>query len=408
MFIKKDQRKIPQILGDAASRAVASPPDPADPDRNDDKDVVTELRFARRAPEFLPSRGVAPLLLRPAHRPALDRLVRLSLYDCGLSTLAGIELSPSNDDAVGGGAAGSSSSSPLFPALTSLDIGRNPLLTNDSLPDTFHSQCPRLVQLWSDDCGFGPNIPPTLLELHRLQVVRMTGNRLEGELEDGIGIRYWKSVRVLALDGNKLTSVGRGIGRMECLEKLHLRGNALTSLPEGVPSRTNYSLTTVGLASNRLTSIPASLVDAGAILKEVYLNGNQIEQVLEGLAEKLVGLKKLNLAHNLIGKGGNDGTAGSESSHGASNDGDMVMEDANDEPRHLPADFVHRFGVPDPLTGMCTKDDGCVVRLEGNPMAESLRKKYLEDEKRRAKLEDEARKAEQMTMEAAMETEPVQ
>mmetsp|Transcript_26522 Transcript_26522/g.56425 ORF Transcript_26522/g.56425 Transcript_26522/m.56425 type:complete len:396 (+) Transcript_26522:107-1294(+) len=395
MFIKKDLRKIPQILSDAASRAASSPPSPDDPaaddatNANDGKDgVVEEMRFARRAPEFLPSRGVS-MLLEPKYCPALDNLVQLSLYDCGLKSLAGIELS-------GDGAA------PLFPKLTSLDIGRNPDLTNDSLPGTFHTQFPKLLQLWSDDCGFGPNIPATLLEMDKLRVVRMTGNKLEGELEDGIGIRYWKSARVLALDGNKLTSVGRGLGRMECLEKLHLRGNELTALPEGVPGRDNHSLTTLGLSSNRLTSLPASLADAGAILKELYLNGNRIEEMLEGLAEKLVGLERLNLAHNSIGKGTN-ATAGSQRSN---DDGDVAMEDSEEDDviRHLPRDFVDRFGAPEPLTGLCAKDDKCVVRMEGNPMAESLRKRHLEEEKRRAKQIAMDAKANQ----TAMETELVQ
>lgn len=48
MFIKKDVRKIPQILEDATSRAVATPssPDPANSDVNDEKEkgVVTEIR----------------------------------------------------------------------------------------------------------------------------------------------------------------------------------------------------------------------------------------------------------------------------------------------------------------------------------------------------------------------------
>jgi len=430
MFVKKDLRKIPQILADATSRAVASPPsdpNPADDDDNnddgndnensnttkkndknnsnnadddddDDATIVTEVRFARRAPEFLPSCGVS-LLLEPRYRPALDNLVQLSLYDCGLQTLTGMELQSSSSSLdVGGTGGGGGIAPPLFPKLTSLDIGRNPKLTNDSLPNTFHTQFPRLLQLWSDDCGFGPDIPPSLLEMERLEVVRMTGNRLEGKLEGGIGIRYWKSARVLAFDGNKLSGVGKGIGKLKYLEKLHLRGNKLVALPEGVPGGDNSNLTAIGLSSNQLTSLPVSLLDVAATLKELYLNGNQIERLPEGLAEKLVGLTKLNLAHNIIGNGEKDtSAAGSQSTRGITNDGDVTMEDAEDDgirPPPLPQDFVDRFGMPDPLTGMCTKDE-CVVRMEGNPMAESIRKKHLEEEKRKAK---------EMAMETEAET----
>jgi len=374
MFIKKDVRKVPQILADATSRAVSAPPspDPASSEDTNEKDggggIVREIRFARRAPEFLPSCNVS-LLLEPRYRPALDNLVQLSLYDCGLQSLTGIE--KSND-----------TQPPLFPKLESLDLGRNPRLTNESMPDTFHTQFPRLVQIWLDDCSFGPNIPSSLLELRKIEVVRMTGNQLEGELEDGIGIRYWENAKVLALDGNKITSIGRGIGRMKYLEKLHLRGNNLASLPEGVPSASNCSLIMIGLSSNQLSSLPSSLLEAGSSLKELYLNGNQIEELPDGLAEKLVGLKKLNLAHNSIGKGAKI-TAGSQDSSN-SNSGDEDMEHA-DFQQLLPQDFVERFGTPEPLTGNCVKEGECMVRLEGNPLSDSIRKKFLEEEKRKTK-----------------------
>ncbi|KAL9182586.1 hypothetical protein ACHAXT_013238 [Thalassiosira profunda] len=380
MFIKKDLRKIPQILDDATSRAVAAPssPDPAnEKEGGDDGAIVTSLRFARRAPEFLPAGNVA-LLLEPRYRPALDNLVQLSLYDCGLQSLAGIEQS-------GGDGA------PLFPKLEQLDVGRNPKLTNDSLPESFHTQFPKMTELWLDDCGFGPNIPSTLLEMELLQVVRMTGNQLQGELEDGIGIRYWKNVKVLALDGNKLTSVGRGIGRMQQLEKLHLRSNNLTSLPEGVPGEDNANLTQLSLSSNQLKSVPASLIGATA-LKELYLNGNQLEELPVGIANKLLELKKLNLAHNSIGKDVNAGL----SQDSANNDGDAAMADVEDQfIDSLPFDFYKKFGLPEALSGNCTRDAAVVVRLEGNPIAEAIRKQYLEEEKRKAK-------------ESAMETEAVE
>lgn len=390
MFIKKDTRKIPQILNDATSRAVASPssananPANSDNEKELDNGIISEMRFARRAPEFLPSCNVA-MLLEPKYRPALDHLVQLSLYDCGLQTLAGIE--QSTDSNISG--------STIFPKLESLDIGRNQKLTNDAIPDTFHTQFPQLTQLWSDDCSFGPNIPSTLLELQNLQVVRITGNQLEGALDAGIGIRYWKELKVLALDGNKLSSIGKGIGLMRHLEKLHLRGNNISSLPdEGVPSASNSSLGMFSLSSNKLSSIPLSLVNVGATLKELYLNGNEIEEFPEGLAEKLVVLTKLNLAHNSIGKSGNL-TAGSQSSSGA-NDDDETMEDTDDFlAQQLPQDFVQRFGMPEPLTGKCIKEGECMVRMEGNPMAEAITKRYLEEEERKAK-------------EMAMETEVIE
>ncbi|EED87453.1 predicted protein [Thalassiosira pseudonana CCMP1335] len=361
MFVKKDQRKVPQILSDATSR-VNTPPDTASGTKDGEGEgssIVRELSFARRAPEFLPARNVS-LLLQPSYRPALDHLVQLSLYDCGLKTL--VEISRDGlDEGV-----------TLFPKLEQLDIGRNPLLTNDSVSAAFHTQFPSLLELWCDNCSFGPVIPPTMLKLHGLEVVRMTGNKLEGVLEEGIGAKYWKQVKILALDGNALTSVGTGLGELTQLEKLHLRQNKLTSLPEGVPSAHNSNLVMLSLSSNKLISVPASLLDTGSSLKELYLNGNQITEVPEFMGEKLVVAKKLNLAHNKIGEGST-----------AVGEGDVEME--GNENNLLPRDFVERFGMPDVLSGNCTKDEQCIVLLEGNPFTEARRKKHLDEERRKAK-----------------------
>ena len=371
MFIKKDIRKIPEILSDATTRATNTPssPNPANDNDNNDKSkgIVTEMRFSRRAPEFVPHCNVS-LLLEPTYRPALDNLIQLSLYDCGLQTLSGIELTK-NNRAV---------DEPIFPKLTSLDLGRNPKIMNNSFPDSFHTQFPNLVQLWLDDCALGPNISTTLLKMSTLEEVRMTGNQLEGELEEGIGIRYWRELKVLALDGNKLSSVGRGIGLMRELQKLSLRGNQLTALPEGVPNSKNAVLSMINLSSNKLTSLPDSIMEV-VTLKEMYFNANQLTSLPEGLADKLGGLTKFNLAHNSIGKGMN-GVPSSSQDYG----GDEAMEDV-DADGVLPEDFVTRFGLPEPLTGNCTDDNDCVVKMEGNPLAEAFKKRHLDEEQRKAK-----------------------
>lgn len=375
MFVKKDLRKIPQILADASQRAASSPPSPLDEEdastpptkkaKNDNK-IITEMRLGRRAPEFLPSCN-ASILLQPKFRPALDNLIQLSLYDCGLTSLDGIELHPAatnDDDSI-------SSTTTLFPRLEQLDIGRNPKLTNESLPVSFHTQFPSLLELWCDDCSFGPQIPKTLLQLDRVHVVRMTCNKLQGQLEEGIGVQYWNGVRVLAMDGNQLDGIGEGIGRLEFLDKLHLRQNKLKTLPEGVPSVKNASLTMLCLSSNLLTSLPKSIVDVADTLTELYVNGNQLDTVPEGLAEKCTWLQKFNLAHNNI-----------------------------DKEELLPKDFVMRFGLPDVVTGQCTNDEQCVVRLEGNPLAERRRKAYLEEEKAKAKALELERAALEMEVDS--------
>jgi Leucine-rich repeat (LRR) protein len=345
MFVKKDLRKVPQILSDATSRI------------NDDAsatngEIITELSFARRAPEFIP--GNVSILLSPSHRAALENLLQLSLYDCGLKSLTELQRDPTGvDDYVS------------FPKLKQLDVGRNPLLVNDSLSGTFHVHFPSLEEVWADNCSFGPSLPQTLLEFRKLQVVRMTGNKLQS-LQGGMD-KYWPRLKVLALDGNELSEVDVGIGKLQHLQKLHLRQNKLNCLPEGVPSTANQNLTMISLSSNQLKKLPDSLVDV-TTLEEVYLNSNEIELLPNGLA-KLDKLTKLNLANNKIGT----------NSTNDDEEGDAIS---------LPEDFVKRFGLPEALSGNCAKDESCVVQMEGNPMADRRRKRFLEEEKEKAKEMD--------------------
>ena len=152
----------------------------------------------------------------------------------------------------------------------------------------------------------------------------------------------------------------------------------MKSLPDGVPNAKNAVLSMINLSSNKLTSVPDSIMKV-ATLREIYLNANQLTSLPEGLAEKLDGLTKLNLAHNLIGKGMN-GVPSSSQDDG----GDETMEDVNAD-GVLSEDFVTRFGLPEPLTGNCTEDGDCVVKMEGNPLAEAIKKRHLDEEKRKAK-----------------------
>jgi len=363
MFIKKDTRKIPQILSDATAR-LTTPEHTNGTNDDNDNQPITELSFARRAPELLSS-GIS-LILHPRHHPALHHLVQLSLYDCGLTSLTDIA-SPSNTTTNTNSTNNEDSTTMvLFPKLEQLDIGRNPKLVNNSLSDTFHTQLPSLKEIWGDNCSFGPSIPETLLQLNTMEVCRLTGNQLHSPLP--MLRTHWPRIKVLALDGNQLSSA-KGLEELRYLEKLHLRQNNLTELEEGVPSAANTSLIMIGLSSNKLRSIPESLLDAVS-LKEVYLNSNELTELPNGLATKLTELTKLNLAHNNIGQ-----------QKQQQNDEDATIADGH----ALPADFVERFGLPDVISGKCEKDETCEVQMDGNPLSEFRKKRHWDEEKRRAK-----------------------
>lgn len=70
MFIKKDRRRIDQILEDG-------------------EDSRESLLLSKRVPEF---QGSTRILLREVNLPALKNLKVLNLYDNGLNSLPGIGL----------------------------------------------------------------------------------------------------------------------------------------------------------------------------------------------------------------------------------------------------------------------------------------------------------------------------
>ena len=89
MFIKKDLRKIPHILADAAPADEQTPRVDENAAKRVKRDVLTELKLARRKAEF---QGSLSVLCQPSNAPSLQNLVSLSVYDCDIKSLDGIGL----------------------------------------------------------------------------------------------------------------------------------------------------------------------------------------------------------------------------------------------------------------------------------------------------------------------------
>jgi Leucine-rich repeat (LRR) protein len=182
MFIKKDLRKIPRIFADASKA---------------DDEELTELRLARRPAEF---NGSISALCQPQFASSLRKLTSLSLYECQISNLEGMEFFAQS-----------------CPNLEKMNLGMNPL---SSLPDSI-GLIQSLKGIWLDDCQIEGEIPACLSRLENLQVLRMSNNRIS-ELNDDT-VKRWKDLEVLCLDGNLITSVPQEIANLTKLEKLLLR-----------------------------------------------------------------------------------------------------------------------------------------------------------------------------------------
>jgi Leucine-rich repeat (LRR) protein len=218
MFIKKDLRKIPRILEDAAHEI-----EDAIDDRDDDfetqeqhvtkkRNFLTDLCLARRPAEF---KGSLNILCQPQNGPSLRHLVNLSVYDCQISSLDGIGMLGSPVD---GG-------SVCSPALETLNVGRNPIT---SLPDELSNLKGSLKELWADDCQISGPIPKCILELQLLATLQMSNNKIAA-IPAGIG--DLTNLQILCLDGNELTSVPSELSKLHKLKSLLLR-YVPSSLPE--------------------------------------------------------------------------------------------------------------------------------------------------------------------------------
>lgn len=293
MFIKKDLRKIPQIFAEASKA---------------DDEELTELRLSRRPAEF---NGSISALIQPSYAPSLDKLTSLSLYECQISNLDGVEFFAES-----------------CPNLEKMNLGRNPL---SSLPDNLGS-IQSLTGIWLDDCEIEGQMPVCLSRLKNLELLRMSNNRITGLTGDDV--KGWEEMKVLCLDGNLIPRVPQEMANLKKLKMLSLRNNKLKSLPEGVPGVSHEHLTLFHVSSNELTALPASLSECPS-LATIYANANKIEILPQGLAH-MKSLASCNLSNNFIATLGDD--------------------------------FLERFGEPSENDGKCAKDENCCIQLDQNPV----------------------------------------
>lgn len=308
MFIKKDLRKIPRILADAAL-VVEEPADEGEQaSKRVKRDVLTELKLARRKAEF---KGSMNILCQPSNAPSMQHLISISVYDCNIKSLDGVGMFGSAVDG----------RSVCCPLLETLNVGRNPLTT---LPDEISMLALSLKELWCDDCEITGPLPDCVLALSNLETLNMASNSITAIPED---IKNLVKLQRLCLDRNKISQVPEELGTLQHLEALQLRNNQIKFLPS-----VNTNLKLLHVSSNLLSSLPPGLTECTK-LEILFCNSNRIRDIPMNLSE-LQNLKRVNLSNNQID--------------------------------YTPTNFSDRFGDPDPTTGLCDKDDKCVVYIGQN------------------------------------------
>lgn len=254
MFIKRDHRKIDEILHD---------PDKVEP----------KLILYKRQSEFQgeDGRGELRVLCRQAYSQSLLKIEVLNLYDNALHTVNGIEIF---------------AESPLL----DLNLGCNKL--ND-LPMEF-GQLKQLKKLWLEDNDF-EHFPISLCSCTSLISIRMSGNKLKSLPHN---IADLANLEDIALDNNEFEEFPRGLLNLINLKHMWLRQNKLEYLDESIGDM--KSLLTLSLSSNRLVSLPPSL---GSLynLSKLYLNSNELTEIPDSIID-MASIEVLNIANNRIAK----------------------------------------------------------------------------------------------------------
>ena len=247
MFIKRDERKIPEILVDV-------------------EDDRSRLLLSKRSHEF---DGKLEILCRDNHLKQLKNLKMLNMYENQLESLDGIGLLAKTP-------------------LEDLNLGNNLI---KQVPAEMGGLS-TLKSLWLDDNQLD-TFPVVLCSLINLTELRLSSNQMPFVPQS---ISALKNLTTLALDNNKLTEFPVGILDLAFLEHLWIRQNLLTELPENIDVL--EKLQTLSVSSNDIDVLPLCLASM-ATLKCIFANANKIRSIDDKLC-LLGSLEKLNLANNRL------------------------------------------------------------------------------------------------------------
>uniref|UniRef100_A0A3B4BKZ5 Disease resistance R13L4/SHOC-2-like LRR domain-containing protein n=1 Tax=Periophthalmus magnuspinnatus TaxID=409849 RepID=A0A3B4BKZ5_9GOBI len=132
-------------------------------------------------------------------------------------------------------------------------------------------------------------LPCSLGDLRHLQKLSLEHNQL-GSLPDSVG-----RLRLLDCNNNQLTTLPSSLAQMTSLEQLFLRQNRLTLVPP-LPSD---SLKELYLADNQISTLGSEQMSGLSVLSSLELRGNKISTLPEGALPST--LTRLDLSNNDIG-----------------------------------------------------------------------------------------------------------
>lgn len=137
-------------------------------------------------------------------------------------------------------------------------------------------------------------VPAKIGFLKSLSKLYLNANDLSDEKISWDGISQLKSLTVLSLNQNKLTTLSTAVGKLISLSQLHITKNKLSYLPDELGLLNQLQILKAN--NNRIISVPASIGNCSSLV-EVDLSSNLLAEVPETFG-KLRYLKALHLSNN--------------------------------------------------------------------------------------------------------------
>lgn len=137
-------------------------------------------------------------------------------------------------------------------------------------------------------------VPAKIGSLSSIQKLLANANDI---LDDSISwevVKSFKSLTVLSLSQNHLTTLPSAVGALTLLQQLHVANNKLTSLPDEIGHL--HQLQILKANNNRISSLPSSIGNCCSLV-EVDFSSNLLVELPETLGN-LQNLKTLHLSNN--------------------------------------------------------------------------------------------------------------
>ncbi|XP_043726274.1 LRR repeats and ubiquitin-like domain-containing protein At2g30105 [Telopea speciosissima] len=130
--------------------------------------------------------------------------------------------------------------------------------------------------------------------LSSIQKLFLNANDILDKCISWEGITSLKSLNILSLSQNHLTTLPSSLGALASLTQLHIANNKFTSLPIEIELLTQLQILTA--SNNRLSSVPSSIGNCRSLI-EIDLSSNLLVELPDTFGD-LHNLKALNLSNN--------------------------------------------------------------------------------------------------------------